>query len=79
VGRFEELAMHAPQYVANPFGMLTDPQSILRALEGSQRLEGLNRRICRPLDRQAAPKATDGERDSYDHSVDASAADDEAE
>jgi hypothetical protein len=59
VGRFEELAMHASQYVANPFGMLTDPQSILRALEGSQRLEGLNR--------------------SFDHSIDDSAVEDEAE
>lgn len=70
--------MHASQYVANPFGMLTDPQSILRALEGSPRLESLNRRICRPLDRQT-PKSADGERDSYDNSIDSSAAEIEAE
>lgn len=39
---------------ANPFALLTDPESIFRAVEASQRLEGLARRICRPLDR--APK-----------------------
>ena len=45
------LVMHAVPQVANPFALLTDPESIFRAVEASPRLESLNRRICRPLDR----------------------------
>lgn len=46
---------------ASPFDMLIDPLALQRALEGSQRLESLNRRICRPLDRQmpVKPEAPD--------------------
>ena len=43
--------MHAIPQIANPFALLTDPEAIFRALEASPRLESLNRRICRPLDR----------------------------
>ena len=43
--------MHAVSLIANPFALLTDPEAIFRAVEASPRLEGLNRRICRPLDR----------------------------
>lgn len=48
--------MHATTLAANPFGLLTDPQAIIEAIERSPRLEGLNRRICRPLDRPAPGK-----------------------
>jgi hypothetical protein len=43
--------MHAAPQIANPFALLTDPEAIFRAVEASPRLESLNRRICRPLDR----------------------------
>jgi hypothetical protein len=43
--------MQTASMAVNPFALLTDPESIFRAVEASQRLEGLNRRICRPLDR----------------------------
>jgi len=43
--------MHAAPLAPNPFALLTDPEAIFRAVEASPRLEGLNRRICRPLDR----------------------------
>jgi hypothetical protein len=52
----------------NPFALLTDPESIFRAVEASQRLEGLNRRICRPLDR--APRGEgngEGEHEAAAH------------
>jgi hypothetical protein len=45
--------MHAVPLTANPFALLTDPETVLRAVEASPRLESLNRRICRPLDRAA--------------------------
>lgn len=56
--------MQSALIAANPFALLTDPESILRAVEGSQRLEGLNRRICRPLDR--APRGQ-GEHEAAAH------------
>jgi hypothetical protein len=45
--------MHASILAANPFGLLTDPQAVIDAMEKSTRLGSLNRRICRPLDRPA--------------------------
>ena len=42
--------------VANPFVMLTDPVAILQAVQCSERLNGLERRVCRPLDRPLIPK-----------------------
>ncbi len=68
--------MHASSHAANPFGMLIDPAAVQRAIEGSQRLECLNRRICRPLDRVTPPKAEEGERAGFDASVEAQATDD---
>jgi hypothetical protein len=43
--------MQTASTAANPFALLTDPESIFRAVEASQRLDVLNRRVCRPLDR----------------------------
>jgi len=45
--------------VAHPFVMLTDPVAILQAVERSERLNGLQRRVCRPLDRPLIPKTGD--------------------
>ena len=49
--------------VVSPFDLLVDPLALQRALEGSQRLESLNRRICRPLDRQMPGKPDSDERE----------------
>jgi hypothetical protein len=68
--------MHASSHAANPFGMLIDPAAVQRALEGSQRLECLNRRICRPLDRVMPPKADEGERAGFDAAAEAQTSDD---
>lgn len=68
--------MHASSHAADPFGMLIDPAAVQRALEGSQRLECLNRRICRPLDRVMPPKGAEGERAGLDAAVDAQPTDD---
>jgi hypothetical protein len=40
----------------NPFTMMTNPEAILQAMEGSERLNRLQRRVCRPLDRPLIPK-----------------------
>ncbi len=35
----------------NPFAMMLDPQAVLAQIERSDRLERLQRHICRPLDK----------------------------
>jgi hypothetical protein len=36
---------------ANPFMLLVNPEVVLAAVEKSERLNGLNRHTCRPLDK----------------------------
>jgi hypothetical protein len=36
---------------SNPFALMMDPESVLRAVAQSQRLLNLRRRVCRPLDK----------------------------
>jgi hypothetical protein len=52
--------MTTPRRVANPFALMTDPQSILDAVGRSGRLDQLKRRVCRPLD-GPSPNADDDE------------------
>ena len=42
--------------LSNPFVMMTDPETILAAVERSERLNRLSSRIYRPLDRPLIPK-----------------------
>ncbi len=65
--------MHASSHAANPFGLLIDPAAVLRAVEGSQRLESLDRRVCRPLDRTVTPKGDSDGQAAFDAQVDARA------
>ena len=59
--------------LANPFVMITDPETILAAVERSERLNRLSRKVYRPLDRPLIPKVA---RDTADFDR---AIDDEAE
>jgi hypothetical protein len=60
--------MHAVPQIANPFALLTDPEAIFRAVEASPRLESLNRRVCRPLDRAQRDGNGEGQ-DAASHDV----------
>lgn len=53
--------MSAMIQAASPFDMLINPQAVLDAIERSTLLQGLDRKVCRPLDRVAAPKAPTAE------------------
>ncbi len=55
---------------SNPFMLMTHPEVVMAAVEASERLKGLNRHLCRPLDR-VLPTAVGG--------ADAEAADDAGE
>lgn len=46
---------------ANPFALLLNPQAVIAQIEGSERLERLHRRVCRPLDKPLLGGAADGE------------------
>jgi hypothetical protein len=41
---------------ANPFALLMNPDTVVLAMERSDRLSRLQRRICRPLDKPLIPR-----------------------
>lgn len=43
--------MQDHQPIANPFELMMNPESVLQAMARSDRLDRLQRRICRPLDK----------------------------
>lgn len=56
--------------VANPFALMMEPEAVFQAIERSDRLNRLQRRVCRPLDKPLIPKIGD-DADAFDQSVDA--------
>jgi hypothetical protein len=59
------------QPVSDPFALIMDPDAVFKAMESSDRLGRLKRRICRPLDKPLIPKVGDEAADAFDHEVDA--------
>lgn len=43
--------MQTAPITTNPFALMIDPKAIFDRIEHSERLERLQRRVCRPLDR----------------------------
>jgi hypothetical protein len=60
---------------SNPFVMMTDPETILLAVERSERLNRLNRQVYRPLDRPLIPKVGAKDLVAFDHEIDLDADD----
>ena len=50
----------------NPFALMIDPQAIIAQIEGSGRLERLQRRVCRPLDKPLLGNAAEVGEDGVD-------------
>lgn len=67
--------MRSTQTRSNPFTMMMDPEAILQAVERSERLNRLQRRVCRPLDKPLIPKIVPADQVAFDQSIEA--ADDE--
>jgi len=62
--------MREQQPVANPFELMMTPEAVLQAMARSDRLECLQRRICRPLDKPViAKKGSDIE--AFDDAIEA--------
>ena len=53
---------------ANPFAMLLDPEQVAREVAHSERLNRLQRRICRPLDKPLIPRGQ-ADLDAFDRMV----------
>ena len=58
---------------SNPFVMMTDPETILAAVERSERL---NRKVYRPLDRPLIPKVGAKDLSAFDDEIDSEVEDD---
>ena len=57
--------MQSAHPVANPFALLLNPAAVVAEMERSERLNRLNSRICRPLDKShPSDKAHDAASDS---------------
>ncbi len=56
--------------LSNPFVMMTDPETILLAVERSERLNRLNRKVYRPLDRPLIPKVGAKDQADFDNEID---------
>ena len=53
----------------NPFALMLDPQAVIAQIERSERLAGLHRRVCRPLDKPLLGGAVDQTGESSELSV----------
>jgi hypothetical protein len=73
--------MQKQSIYANPFALMMDPQAVVEAMERSERLNRLQSRVCRPLDKPLIPLVPeetarfDQDVDSADIELDAEAAD----
>lgn len=63
---------------AAPFDLMLNPQAILHAMEQSERLQHLQRRVYRPLDRPIIPRVASDAAEA-DAAVDADADEDSAD
>ena len=48
----------------NPFALMLDPQAVIAEIERSGRLEQLQRRVCRPLDKPLLGGVADSDENS---------------
>jgi hypothetical protein len=60
------------QPIADPFALMMNPEAVFQAMERSDRLSRLKRRVCRPLDRPLIPVADD-DLSEFDRDIEASA------
>lgn len=64
--------MDKQQPVSDPFALMMDPQAVVQAMERSDRLARLQRRVCRPLDKPVITPAGN-EREAFDSAIDTQA------
>lgn len=57
------------QTPSNPFALLMNPDAVVQAIERSDRLSRLKRRVCRPLDKPLIPRTAKDVAD-FDREID---------
>ena len=62
----------------NPFALMLDPQAVIAQIERPERLEGLHRRVCRPLDKPLLGGSVDEASDTEGTAASAAGADDDS-
>jgi hypothetical protein len=62
--------MQTSEILANPFSLMMNPAEVFEALEKSSRLDRLQRRVCRPLDKPLIARKGEDSND-YDTAIDA--------
>lgn len=72
-----ELTMQTAEILANPFSLMMNPNEVFEALERSNRLDRLQRRVCRPLDKPLIARK-EADMNEYDSAIDAESESDEA-
>ena len=55
---------------SNPFALMLDPQSVLDAVDRSERLASLKRHVCHPLDKPLLHRPVDPGLAAFDELVD---------
>lgn len=55
--------------VGNPFALMLNPAEVFQAMDRSERLERLQRRVCRPLDKPLIPRV-ESDMNAFDHLID---------
>lgn len=61
--------MPTSELLSNPFALMMNPAEVLAAIEGSGRLDRLQRRVCRPLDKPLIAKK-ESDMNDYDRAID---------
>lgn len=62
--------MQISQSIANPFSLMIDPESVLKALEQSNALAGLQAQVFRPLDKPLLGAKAPDDVAAYDRRID---------
>jgi hypothetical protein len=52
----------------HPFAVMLNPEAVLQAVERSERMQRLQRRVCRPLDKPLIPRISDLQ--AFDQAID---------
>lgn len=69
--------MQTAEILANPFSLMMNPAEVFAALEKSTRLDRLQRRVCRPLDKPLIARK-EANMNDYDRAIDAEIESDDA-
>ncbi len=64
--------MQNAELLSNPFALMMNPAEVLQAVERSDRLDRLQRRVCRPLDKPLIARK-DSDMGDYDLAIDGEA------